>query len=582
MSELLALSADIPIVPRMSFASAIGTTENNGWGLCWYPEQELRATAVRDPSSRGSGGLTEVLADWELINTPLLMAHVRGATTRAIYRDTQPFIYNFRGSSWSMAHSGELMCDLEETFRIDESFPLQPVGVSDTERVFCWIMSKIDEKDCDTIEEFGFDNLAELLAEANIHGTLTVQISDGRSLFNYRCNSGGRPLYFNRTTTIADDRNSRVEDPLDPNRLVQKFGDNEMGIDVLSDTDSEYCISLCSTVALNEYFEEVSAGCYVIFDRGSTIKTDSPEHAEPVFLSRQAVQGPPSRDLRVTHITRYTYEKPVDKSGHRLRLHPVSDKFQTVLNYDLHISVDGLKYGYEDVFGNYVLGADIDATYSELTISMSADVNVRTPIDTPELMPAKQVLPVFWLPWQAKMMQSYLLPPELPESQLRTLTDYAKSFAARNRGELLPTLEDITTTIYNDFVYKPGFTDIETTPFEVLQTRKGVCQDFANLMICLARMLNIPARYRVGYIYTGSDYQNTQQSDASHAWVEAYLPHFGWRGFDPTNGSKASGDHIRVATGRNYRDATPTSGVIYGGGKETLEIDVQVVDRSDL
>jgi len=96
----------------------------------------------------------------------------------------------------------------------------------------------------------------------------------------------------------------------------------------------------------------------------------------------------------------------------------------------------------------------------------------------------------------------------------------------------------------------------------------------------------VPARYRVGYIHTGADYDNKIQSEASHAWAEVYLPWIGWRGFDPTNGCKVGLDHIRVAAGRTYQDATPTSGTLYkaGGGRETLEVSVrvEVVDENSL
>lgn len=90
------------------------------------------------------------------------------------------------------------------------------------------------------------------------------------------------------------------------------------------------------------------------------------------------------------------------------------------------------------------------------------------------------------------------------------------------------------------------------------------------------------APYRVGYIYTGANYENKVQSEASHAWVELYLPWNGWRGFDPTNGCMAGTDHVRVACGRNYRDATPTTGTIYKGqgGVETLDVEVRVEDVS--
>jgi transglutaminase-like putative cysteine protease len=181
------------------------------------------------------------------------------------------------------------------------------------------------------------------------------------------------------------------------------------------------------------------------------------------------------------------------------------------------------------------------------------------------------------MPWQRQMMLPYLLPAELPETALRQLTDYAMGFAQRSDFDLLGTLTDMNQTIKEDYSYVSGFTNNYTTPFDVYLSRKGVCQDFANLFICLARLLNIPARYRVGYIYTGADYENKQQSDASHAWAEVYLPSPGWVGFDPTNGCITGQDHVRVACGRNYMDATPTSGTIFkGGGPESLEVAVKV------
>ena len=104
-------------------------------------------------------------------------------------------------------------------------------------------------------------------------------------------------------------------------------------------------------------------------------------------------------------------------------------------------------------------------------------------------------------------------------------------------------------------------------------SKKGVCQDFANLFICMARLLGIPARYVCGYVYTGN-------TGASHAWLQLYIPEVGWRGFDPTNGVLASTNHIRVAYGRHYRDATPTSGTLYSSARETMTVDVQVVESA--
>jgi transglutaminase-like putative cysteine protease len=186
-------------------------------------------------------------------------------------------------------------------------------------------------------------------------------------------------------------------------------------------------------------------------------------------------------------------------------------------------------------------------------------------------------LPHLWLPWQQHMLGPYLLPPELPESELADLREYAISFARRNDDDLIDTLLDLCSTIRREYRYVQGSTTVHTTPFEVYTERRGVCQDFSNLFICMARLLGIPARYVCGYLFTGPKHENRAQAEASHAWAQVYLPELGWKGFDPTNGVLTQTDHVRVAVGRNHADATPTSGTIYvGGGPETLTVEVQV------
>jgi transglutaminase-like putative cysteine protease len=150
------------------------------------------------------------------------------------------------------------------------------------------------------------------------------------------------------------------------------------------------------------------------------------------------------------------------------------------------------------------------------------------------------------------------------------------SFVEKNNHDLMETLFAINLAIYRDFKFVPGCTGLETTPYEVFTSRKGVCQDFANLFICMSRLLGIPARYVCGYVYTGNTGAVTVQSDASHAWVQLYIPEAGWRGFDPTNGVLASTNHICVAYGRHYRDAAPTSGTLYLAGPEFMTTQVIV------
>lgn len=579
MSELVGLSFDQAASPYLAFDEDPSSVvdQRNGWGVAWYPNDELGAAFIRDPTSGQSAGVTDVMADWGMMRTTLLMAHLRGAAKRATYRDTHPFMRNFAGRSWLIAHNGDLMGDLTKELPLPSHPSLRPIGPTDTEHLFCWLLGHLTEAGADTIEDFGFERLGALLQRANELGTLNLMLADGSSLVAHRCSSGFQPLYAGRFVPPHADVDLNLSRAGVSVRLGGHQDWSRSGV-VLSSIDFD-----------DEHFELIQPGTSVAVQGGKVVAPADFGHTRAPATGSVAVPSPLGlapkalfRQLRIDHVTTYSYEQPVERSSHRFRLTPVHDKFQQVSKHAVDVSVNGLRYDFEDVFGNDVVGLEIDTPYQELTVAVSALVSVAAPIDHPDLLPRSQKLPIMWMPWQSHMMHSYLLPPELPESELEELHEYARSFAHRNRAELLPTLDDIAWTIYSDYSYKTGFTTLETTPYEVFSQRAGVCQDFANLMICLARMLNIPARYRVGYIYTAHDYDNTVQSDASHAWVEAFLPLMGWRGYDPTNGSRVGADHIRVAKGRNYRDATPTSGVIYqgGGGTETMTIDVRVTETS--
>jgi len=279
----------------------------------------------------------------------------------------------------------------------------------------------------------------------------------------------------------------------------------------------------------------------------------------------------------------YKYAQPVERSSHFFKLEPVHDRVQRVREHSLSILLDGVPFDgkhtdYNDVFGNRTRRVVLERKYSELVVEARSTIDV---LDTDPLefkpLHARRAIPLVWMPWQREMMASYLLPAELPETQLQELAEYAMTFVERNDYDLIGTVLDINRSIYREYKYTQGATTVATTAFDVYANRRGVCQNFTNLFICLARLLGIPARYTCGYIFTGAHAENTAQSEASHAWVELYLPELGWKGFDPTNGVLTQTDHVRVTWGRSYVDATPTSGTIYvGGGPETLSVDVRV------
>jgi transglutaminase-like putative cysteine protease len=284
-----------------------------------------------------------------------------------------------------------------------------------------------------------------------------------------------------------------------------------------------------------------------------------------------------SRRLLIRHTTRYTYDRPVARSENELRLRPIDDWKQRVINFRLQTSPAASVIEYEDVFGNWVSRFNIAEPFTELSITAESEVEVLDvdPFAFAKL-PIKTSFPLVWMPWEQMMLAPYLASVELPHTQLREIYEYAMSFVRKNNFDLMETLFAINLSFFREYKYTPGMTRVTTSPFEVFQTRSGVCQDFANLFICMARMLGIPARYVCGYIYTGNNGQNRARSDASHAWVQLYIPQIGWKGFDPTNGILPDTNHVRVGYGRHYRDTAPTAGTLFSPAVEAMTVDVEV------
>jgi transglutaminase-like putative cysteine protease len=293
---------------------------------------------------------------------------------------------------------------------------------------------------------------------------------------------------------------------------------------------------------------------------------------------------PIGRRLHVRHTTEYQYEQPITRSRHRLHLRPYHDRIQSVVFHELTVRTDQRTWSpdeceHEDPFGNATTRFDINEPYTRLAITAESIVELSNidPFNLP-LLHVRPVFPISWMPAERMMLAPYLTPTEIPDTQLEEVYAYAKTFVDRNKGDVLETLFDLNLTLFRDFAYIPQSTTLETTPYDVLTTRKGVCQDFSNLMICMARMLDIPARYVCGYVYTGNTGEVRSVADATHAWVEAYLPNIGWKGFDPTNGILAAADHVRLAVGRHYREAAPISGTLYSSAVERMTVDVEVRD----
>jgi transglutaminase-like putative cysteine protease len=160
-------------------------------------------------------------------------------------------------------------------------------------------------------------------------------------------------------------------------------------------------------------------------------------------------------------------------------------------------------------------------------------------------------------------------------------TEYSAECFPEHRP-ILACAQALTEKLHRDIAYVPGATSIGTSSTEVLTTRRGVCQDFAHLMIACLRSRGLPARYVSGYLRTlppaeAEDRERRLVGDgASHAWVSVWSPPYGWIEFDPTNGCFAGTDHVAVAWGRDFGDVSPLRGVILGGAEHRLDVTVQV------
>jgi transglutaminase-like putative cysteine protease/predicted glutamine amidotransferase len=576
MPNLLAMSFEGDLAPSFDLRCLHpGQKPPDGWGIGFYPGGELAASVLKEPAPQ-EGSIRSVLVNaWDHLASSIFLLQIRHAKWGHISdSNTQPFSRTWGRRDWLFAHAGSL----RQRLKPSEKPIFEPVGSTDSEAIFCELLGRVAAAGWQSLGEADVQTLYQWFDEFNGLGDLTAVLTDGHDL----C------VYADRRAEA-----SRIEIwPIVPPHDRIAFGDADLEVDLtrrgIKARKGVIVTSgaLKATSNVTPDWRSLPPGHLVIIRQGAVWAEAGPppvdeEHATipQIVVDRRTLPTKGDvQQLYVRHRTTYRYASAVERSSHVLRLAPAHDRLQSVLDHDVKLSVDGQQREYEDVFGNFVRSVSIDTPYEELTIEARSLVELWdiNPLNFRALR-ARTTIPLVWMPWQRHMLQPYLLPPELPDSELHELVEYAMTFVRRNDYDILDTLLDLNMTIFKEYAYQQGMTTVSTTPFEVYANRRGVCQDFTNLFICLCRLLGVPARYVCGYLYTGPKNPNQRQGEASHAWSQVYLPEVGWKGFDPTNGVLTQTNHIRVAIGRNYVDATPTSGTIYvGGGHETLEVDVRV------
>ena len=284
----------------------------------------------------------------------------------------------------------------------------------------------------------------------------------------------------------------------------------------------------------------------------------------------------------LTHITAYYYDAPVDLAQCVLRLQPADRPGQRVVASSLNVSpapseqLHGL-----DFFGNRISHVSFAGQHEELTVAARARVIVEAP-QVPETTPPLETIRsvAAMTPDLSALSPVHFLfaSPHVP------MLAEAGAFAAASVADQRQVLElavDISNRIHDGFVYDPKASDVSTPVSQTLEKRRGVCQDFAHLMIAALRAIGLPAAYVSGYLRTlpPSGKPRLVGADASHAWVNVWCgPQAGWVGIDPTNRRLAGTDHIVLGIGRDYADISPVGGIFRTSSGHRLKVSVDVAE----
>jgi transglutaminase-like putative cysteine protease len=285
-------------------------------------------------------------------------------------------------------------------------------------------------------------------------------------------------------------------------------------------------------------------------------------------------------DIRQT--TTYAYASKVAFARHLLRLTPIDRARQRVqlTSLDIDPPPPERREG-QDFFGNRLTWIAFDEPHDRLTIRMAARVTVESPGEpSPDETPPWEAVrdEVFTTSDIGPMSPVHFLFPSRQVSLDPEIRDYVRESFPAERPVLDGALA-VMRRIKADFIYEAGVTTVSTTPPMSFALRRGVCQDFAHIMISGLRGIGLPAAYVSGYLRTAQGPLDIrlQGADAMHAWVMVWCgADAGWFGLDPTNAVIAGLDHVVLAVGRDYADVSPLDGVVFGSGRQKLDTAVSV------
>lgn len=291
--------------------------------------------------------------------------------------------------------------------------------------------------------------------------------------------------------------------------------------------------------------------------------------------------------FHIEHTTEYVYPEAATESFSEMRLRPRDSLRQRVSHHSTYIKPSVATESYVDYFGNFVESVSIPFRHTNLVIRSVCDVETQPFLDALSgldltISEASQL----YRPRRRELFDF------LQSSQFVSCTPEIHEFAREllpPTGSFTECIKSLNTYIFKNFEYRKGVTTWRTKVEEFLTQKKGVCQDFAHLMISVCRCAGIPARYVSGYIESEiTPVHGTGPSDptligwaASHAWVEVFAPNGFWVGLDPTNNIMEGERHVQIGIGRDYHDVPPLQGIFKGRRQQSLNVQVRVV-RTEL
>lgn len=273
----------------------------------------------------------------------------------------------------------------------------------------------------------------------------------------------------------------------------------------------------------------------------------------------------------IKHTTEYQYSNIIFESAYKVMLYPLNDASIKILKHNINVSFHPQIETVTDSFGNTIGTFTVAEPHTKFVIESYLDV-----ITHPKKMP--ETIGSIHQNWDEieRLKHNFSFVDFFKYQTSIADTIYHNVIEKLNKHQAYPLqlALGLCDFVHKTFTYTKNVTDVTTTIDEVWKLKAGVCQDFTNVLIHLLKLAGLPARYVSGYICSNTN--GLIGLGATHAWVEVYIPFYGWLGIDPTNNCMVNDKHVRIATGRSYADCAPVVGIYRGNATNKLKVEVEV------